>query len=187
LRYFIYLFLIVLILIFSPFLITFENEKINPDLLLVLGGGKEEYRLKKSLEYYMQNLPLSKKIIFTGGNFTYLKTNPKNSRIAFFNNAGIDRDNILHVNTVENTIEEIIYLKDFMIKYGYKKVSIITDRYHLTRVILLTKLLNYEKYSLQVYVVESDYYKDYPIESLFYSFLDNIKIYYNYLKYNLFL
>jgi uncharacterized SAM-binding protein YcdF (DUF218 family) len=174
-------------LIFFPFLFSIENKKIDSDLIMILGGGEEEYRLKESLKYYLENLPSSKKIIFTGGNFTYLKTNPRNSRIAFFNNAGIEKNNIIHVNTVKNTIEEIIYLKDFMIKGGYKKVSIVTDRYHLTRVILLTKLLNYEKYSLQVYVVESDYYKDYPIESLFYSFLDNIKIYHNYIKYNFFL
>jgi uncharacterized SAM-binding protein YcdF (DUF218 family) len=175
--------LIVLILIFSPFLFTIENKKINSDLIVVLGGGEEEYRLKESLEYYMQNVPSSKKIIFTGGNFTYLKTDPKNSRIAFFNNAGINRNDIIHVNTVKNTIDEIIYLKDFMIKNGYKKVSIVTDKYHLRRVILLTRLVNYNEYNLQVHIVVSDYYKDYPIHSLYYTFIDNMKIYYNYIKY----
>ena len=176
-------------IILLPCLIEQEKEFFDKtDFIVLLAGGDSEDRLKKSLEYYKKNVPLSKIIIYTGGDFTYLKTNPSNSRRAYFENNGIDNSNIIHFKNVNNTMEEIILIKEFMLKNNFKKVTIISDDYHAMRISFFANYVQqYKKYDLLLNIECSDYSQNQFFKNIAYKIFESIKLYYNLIKYTVFL
>jgi len=184
-RYYILVILVILFLL--PSLLFVKREFMDkPDLIIVLAGGEGEYRLKKALDYYKKNIPKSNILIYTGGDFTFLKTSPSYSRRFYFENNGIKASNIIHIEHVKNTMDEMKFLKKFMIVNSFKKATIISDSYHSYRISFYTKyLLDYKKYNLSINIENSEYSDKHYFRNILYNFFEIIKLYYNIIKYSI--
>ena len=173
-------------LLLLPFFSLNKNNNSNDvsDLIVLLGGGKKEYRLKKALTYYKKNMPKSKEILYTGGDFTYLKTSPSNSRKFYFKNNNIPLSKIIYIPNTNNTMKELLFIKDYMLKKNYRNVSFISDNYHSFRIKILAKYFAHFENDFKIKVIDSGYSSDHFFNSLLLNFLDNIKLYYNIIKYS---
>lgn len=176
-------------LFFLPVFLSVKKDFLdNADIIIVLAGGENEERLKESLNYYKNNIPKSKLIIYTGGEFTHFKTEPPNSRRYYFENNGIEPSNIINISNVKNTMDEMIFLKDFMIKNSFNKTTIISDKYHAFRIYFITNyLLNYKKDGLEINIKTTKYSEEYFLKNIKYSLIESLKLYYNIIKYKIIL
>lgn len=111
------------------------QEPKKSDIIICLGGGNLD-RPKKALELYENNYSLKKIVILTGDERTKKDkdNNLDDKRIIYLKENLIDINNIIHEKTLKNTIEEIRYIKEYLIKNQYKSAIIISDPPHAKRV-----------------------------------------------------
>ena len=181
------IFISVLIVILTPCFLPIKQDFIGKaDIIIVLAGGENEDRLKESLSYYKNNIPKSKLIIYTGGEFTHFKTEPRNSRRYYFENNGIAPSNIINISNVKNTMDEMMFLKNFMIKNRFNKTTIISDGYHAFRIYFIANhLLDYKKDGLEIDIKSIKYSEESIFKNIKYSLIESLKLYYNIIKYKL--
>ena len=165
-----------------------SKEPKKSEIIICLGGGDINVRIKKALELYQQGYSLKKLILITGGTIFTIKDNKQDSRISYI------EDNMVNINYfyypyTKNTVEELVFLKKFMIKNNYKKVLIVSDSYHTKRINILSSFIGFKKESLDIITVgtslnwwdSSNYYTN--ILSIQAAFSELIKIPYNIIKY----
>ena len=138
-----YKFIKKLILIISSISIFFighfldisDNKKETFDILVSLGGDNGN-RIKKTLSIYQDNYSKSNKLIITGiDNFDKnMKIFELDWRANYLIKKGIKKENIIYNNSAENTLEEIFFIKRYMIKNNLSTVAIISDAPHSRRI-----------------------------------------------------
>ncbi len=161
------------------------EQPVRSDIIVCLGGGTVE-RVKKSIELLEQGYAGKQVLLLIGEswyNQPYIaKNHPEISII-------IDEG-------PTNTMEEVLYINNYMKEYDYKSALIVTDPPHSRRVSLLSSLLSVEDdETMTFHIIDSGvkwwdreyYYKNeraresvqYEIVGIFYSLitygrLDNI-------------
>jgi hypothetical protein len=139
-------------------ILDISKDPIKSDLIISLGGG-DLNRIKKSFELYQSGYS-SKKIIILTGDERSPKDKDKNSddkRIKYLKENHLNTDNIIHEETVKNTIEEIHYIKEYMIKKQYISAIIVSDPPHTKRIrYLLNKIHKSNDDNLSFTLVKSD-------------------------------
>ena len=153
------------------FLDATSNPK-ETDLIICLGGGNYENRGKKSLELYEKDFVKTNTIIFTG------YTNIKDFKGA----------NIVVNRNLQNTYEEVIFVKNYMKENGLKSATFVSEAPHSKRILLFTKLFGMGDFEFNVvgsdYEWDAKYYYKYPHMTAF-VFTEITKIFYNLFLYGL--
>jgi len=169
------------ILLFGFFINKTSTPK-KTDLLVCLGGDNYKKRLDKTLELYNEGYLTGDYIIFTGiKNLEY-----KAKQI-------LKNHSIIVTNNLENTMEEIIGIKNFILKNNIHSIIIVTDIPHSYRVKFFWDNFGIHLENVTLTVVGTDlngswkeeiYLKN--LSSIKYTFLESIKIVYNVILYTLF-
>ena len=181
--------LISFILIFFGFLIySFFNlgkfldvtqEPSKTELLVCLGGGISKNRVNKTVEIYKNGFLEKNHIIFTG-----VSSISKNTYKNFDKNI-----NIITNGKVKNTMEEILYIKDYVKKNNLSSVTFITEAPHSKRVKIFWDNFGEKLENVNFSVVASDfedwnskkYYENNT--TLRYAFSEFTKLIYNFFLY----
>lgn len=174
-------------------IIDITQKPIISDIIVALGGGKE-YRIKKGLYLYRHNFSLSNKIILPNKKYTKLVLSNDFFSV-FLTENKIDSINIINLDGVSNTMEELIAVKKYLIENNMHKVTFISHPTHSLRIKLLANIIaEYKKDNIQVNIVSADHteawnkqYYFLEWESFKLVFLELLKIAYNFLKYCFFL
>jgi uncharacterized SAM-binding protein YcdF (DUF218 family) len=197
--------LLTFLIIFISFLIySFFNlgkfldvaqEPSKTDLLVCLGGGIYETRIKKTIEIYNQNYLKTNDIILTGYVNNPLEVKKRiieDKRITYIKKYISNDLNIIFEKDLKNTVEEVRFIKNYMKENNLKSVTFISDPAHSRRISLFFKYLtkgDEKSYFYQVVAAEdkkwnkNTYYEN--KYSLNYALTELAKLFYGFLKYGL--
>ena len=157
------------------------SQPSKTDLIVCLGGGTDKARTQKTVELYKNGFLKDKSIIFTG-----VKSIDKNTYNMIDKNI-----NIITNDKVKNTMEEVLYIKDFIKEKDLKSVIFITDAPHSRRVKFFWDTFGEKLKDVSFTIVASDltswdsskyYTNDF---SLKYAFSELTKLVYNSILYGL--
>ncbi len=140
------------------------------DIIVYLGGGWSE-RLEKSLQLYKLGYSKTDKIILTGSLIGRLSKEDLNGfyKIEYLKAHGVHEKNIIFAEDTGNTMKEVVFVKNYMLKHRHKSVIFVSDPPHSRRILFLANFINnYDDANLSCIVVGSDadwwnrlhYYKD---------------------------
>lgn len=174
-------------------ILDFTKKPIQSDVIVVLGGGKDS-RIRKGLELYKEKNSISNQIIFTGSDI-YDSIIPKMYFTKFLLDNGVDKNSIINIRNITNTVEELIEVKKYLKQNNFKSVLFVTHPTHTLRIKLLANLLeDYEKENIKINFVSADHTKVWSspyyfleLESIKLVFSEYLKIVYNLIKYTIFL
>jgi len=163
------------------------------DIIVSLGGGMSGDRLKKAISLYKEGFSKSKIFIYTGTDSAEGNFQEFNSRKQYLLSQNIKSKNIFHVdkNMITNTMEELLFIKKYMLYTNYKSVLFVSHPQHSRRISVLANFLaNYKENDLQFSIVscdldswnKSNYYKNKT--SLVTTLRETMKLIYNLMKYN---
>ena len=131
-------FVTILLLLYFVFLnigkwIDVTEEPVKSDIIVCLGGGTID-RVKKSIELFEEGYA-GKQVFLLLGESWYNQPYIKKNYPAM---------HILIDESPKNTKEEVLFIKKYLKKHGYRSALIVTDPPHSRRVSLLTSLLSVE-------------------------------------------
>lgn len=161
---------------------------IKSDIIVSLGGD-EGCRIRKSVQLYQDGFSKSHKLIYTGNDAINKKFSQSGSRYDYFKLHGVT--NIIHINGAVNTMEELFYIKKYMLKNNYHSVLIVSHPFHSRRIIALANYIaNYEKDGLHINVVSCNpknwdklhYYQN--KREIISAISETVKLVYNMIKYS---
>ena len=163
------------------------------DIIVVLGGDWLGFRVKKALALYKEGFSQKKKIVVNGCQQIYLKEGGRvyRSEVSYLLAHDIPAKNIDTPNVCGNTMDEVEWIKRYMLEHKYHSLIIVTDPPHTRRVRILTKIADYSENGIKVVFVGADvpwwnrtkYYED--MQALRYVAFETIKIPFNYLAYGI--
>ncbi|WP_368029616.1 YdcF family protein [Arcobacter sp. s6] len=174
-------------------ILDLTTEPITSDIIVVFGGAKY-WRIVKGLNLYLQNYSTTNKIILPNKEYSKLVLKEGFSYDFIIKN-NIIKSNILYLNHVSNTMEELLEIKKYLKENNLNKVIFISHPTHSLRIKLLANIIaDYEKDNIQINFVSADdtkvWNKQYYFlewQSIKLVFLELIKIPYNLIKYTIFL
>jgi uncharacterized SAM-binding protein YcdF (DUF218 family) len=166
---------------------------VKSDIIVVLGGGKDT-RIKQGFILYKNHYSKSENIIFTGDDL-YDEVFPVFSRSQYLIQKGVKPSNIIHIAHVSNTMEELIEIKKYLLKHHLKTVLFVTHPTHTRRIKILANFIaDYDDANITISFSEADDTKVWNKNLYFLNFesiklvlLEYLKIFYNLLKYTVFL
>lgn len=157
------------------------KEASKTELLVCLGGGHHKYRVDKTIQLYEDKYLESNYIIFTGI-----------QKLDFIVNEILDSNINIEINkNVKNTMEEVLYVKEFIKTHNLKSVTFITEPPHSRRIKLFWDNFGLDMKDVEFKVVASRYdnwdkdlyyYNEYTKS---YAFSEVSKIFYNFFVYGL--
>lgn len=160
----IYKILILLFLLIVSTIIIFINlgrfvdisqKPDKADIIVSLGGGLSGCRLKTTLLLYKNGYSKSGKFIYTGTDFLDKDVDPSLSRKEYLLNNGIKNKDIIHIgkSVIANTMEEVYFIKKYMLAHHYKSVIFVSHPQHSRRISTLAKTVaDYEEAGLHLVV-----------------------------------
>ena len=165
-----------------------------PSNIIVVLGGEKDIRIRKGLNLYVKNFSISHKIILPNKNYTK-GVLPKGFLDNFINENKINKSNIINLEGVSNTVEELLKVKKYLKENNFNNVMFISHPTHSLRIKLLANIIaNYKKDNIQLSIVAADHtnvwnkqYYFLEFESIKLVFLESLKIPYNIIKYTFFL
>lgn len=170
------------------------TEKPKPTDIIVVLGGYENTRILEGLNLYIDGFSISNKIILPNKQFIgwVLK---KDFLSNFIKENKINESNIVNLENVSNTMDELIAIKKYLNDNNLNEITIVTHPTHTLRIKLLANIIaNYEKDNIKINFVEADHTKVWnkyfyflELESIKLVFLELLKIPYNLIKYTIFL
>lgn len=158
--------------------------------IIVSLGGDDGKRLHKAVELYTQGYSASALFIHTGQN-RYADESDKRAE-ALILAENIQKNKLIHIEirTARNTVTELLLIRDFMLKHGYKSVLFVSTPMHTRRIrILADQIAEYKENGLEYTLTPSYRWTGsstylYSKESREYVFLEMLKLGYNLIKYN---
>lgn len=163
----------------------------SADIIVSLGGDKGS-RIKKTMELYENHLSKTGKIILTGvDDFDpEMRSYELDWRATYLTEKGIERDNLVFNSKAENTLEEIFFIKKYMIEHSLHSVMFITDPPHSRRIdFFASKIANYQDVNLSYIIVatqnewwDRDRYYTNP-EAIIFVINESVKLTYYYIQY----
>lgn len=128
------IFLILSLVIFLNFgkFIDVTQKPQKADIIVALGGDESGCRLKTALSLYQDGISKSGKFIYTGEN----SFSPAMSRKEYLISNGIKPKDIVHVDEtiIFNTMEEVFFIKMYMLKHHLKSVVFVSHPQHSRRI-----------------------------------------------------
>lgn len=125
------IFILIIFILLSKlgYFLDLTKENIPEANILVSLGGDNGNRIKKTLELYENNYSTSKKIIITGiDNFdSTMKIYELEWRASYLVKKGLKIENIIFNTKAQNTLEEILFIRDYMKNNEYNNLIIVSD------------------------------------------------------------
>lgn len=192
---------VILFLILSLFsLLVFLNlgrfidvtqKPVQADIIVSLGGDSG-CRIKTALSLYKNGFSKSDKIIYTGRGNIRKGLEPSLSIKKYLLNNGVQNKNIIHIDKsiIANTMEEVYFIKKYMLTHDYKSVIFVSHPQHSRRISTLAKAVaKYEEACLHLMVASCNpkwwnreaYYTNKT--SFQVTMIESGKLLYNLLKY----
>ncbi len=170
-----------------------SSEPVKSDIVVALGGDFSGCRLKKALELYKKGYSKSGKILYTSRDSVSKSLDKSGSREQYLLNHGVAEENIVHVKRemVFNTMEEVLFIKKYMLYHHYKSVLIVSHPQHSRRIQTFAKYFaKYEDSDLTLHIASCQpkwwnakkYYESETARKV--TFMEVEKLIYNLLKYN---
>ena len=170
-----------------------SSEPVQSDIIVSLGGDPSGCRLKKALELYKEGYSKSGKILYTSRDSVSKSLDKNGSRKQYLLDHGVAEKNIVHVKRemVFNTMEEVLFIKKYMLYHHYKSVLIVSHPQHSRRIQTFAQYFaNYAESRLRLHIASchprwwnaSKYYENELSRKV--TFLEVEKLIYNVLKYN---
>ncbi len=167
------------------------QQPVKADIIVSFGGDSGS-RIKRSLQLYKEGYSRSHKIIYTGSDKASSKPDsPFYSIRQYLLNNGVNKDDIVHIDfsMIRNTMEEIFFVKEYMLRHGMKHVLFVSTPFHTRRIKTLADIVaKYDNAGLHYTIVgaytwkdQSTYYKN--KDARFYVITEIKKLLYNLLKY----
>ncbi len=184
-----------LILIFDAgYFVDASQPPARSDLIASLGGGDGK-RIRKALQLYEQGYSLSGKLLYTGRDVIRptLKPPQRFSKHALLLSHRLKENQIIYVpsGVITNTAEELFFIRDYMLRHGYRSVMIVSSPIHTRRIRLLARYIaRYPKYGLHLTVTSHHNPHWHPGRYIFDPYwrhavwLEIQKLIYNMLKYS---
>ena len=113
----------------------------HADILVCLGGGSKNERIATTVNLYKKGFSEKKIILLTGYSGTKKKGSCDN-RILYLKKKNIPKNHIIIHQNLKNTVEEVLFIKRYMLKNKMRTALIITDIPHSRRVKLFFKLFS---------------------------------------------
>lgn len=136
-------------------LLDITEEPQKTDLIVYLDGGGVE-RMEKTLELYKLGYSKTGKIIFTASPTHHIDRKTVIDKKVYFTEHGIPKDNLVHAKKVKNTMEEVLFVKNYMLRHKLKSVIFVSDPPHSRRIIFLAQsIAKYNANGLSCSVVGS--------------------------------
>ncbi len=132
-----YLVLFLLVVIFSQIGNFFDISQSPKQVDVIVSlGGDNGLRIKKTLELYDKNMSKTKKIILTGvDNFDKsMKIYELDWRADYLLKKGVKKENIVFNALAKNTLDEIFFIKSYLLKHKLHSVMFVTDPPHSRRI-----------------------------------------------------
>ncbi len=169
--------------------ITEEAKK--SDIIVSLGGDHYGCRVKKTVSLYKQGISSSGILLYTGPDDLHRDFKEFRSKKQYFLDQNIKDENIFHVNRITNTMEELFFIKKYMLHNNYKSVVFVSHPHHSRRIEMLANIIaGYKDNGLNLSIVncnpvyweKNKYYTNKT--ALTATLLDAVKLVYNLVKYN---
>jgi hypothetical protein len=173
--------------------VDITEPPLKSDIIVSLGGDEEGCRLKKALNLYKEGFSTSGKFIYTFIDDINLSDSPIHSRRDYLEQNGVPQEKIVHVDEtmIENTMEEVFFIKQYMQKHHYKTVIFVSHPHHSRRIDFMARhIAHYDEAGIKFRIVSCEpywwdrehYYKTHVgIAATMYEI---IKLFYNAVKYN---
>ncbi len=193
--------ILIFILLFFLSLALFMNlgrfvdvtqKPVKADIIVSLGGNYYGCRIKEALSLYKNGYSKSGKFMYTGEDAVHKALEPSLSKKKYLLNNGVDNKDIIHIDKsiITNTMEEVFFVKKYMLAHQYKSVIFVSHPQHSRRISTLAKTIaDYEEAGLNLQVASCNppwwnrttYYRN---ETSFKVTIREIgKLFYNLIKY----
>jgi uncharacterized SAM-binding protein YcdF (DUF218 family) len=167
------------------------SQREKPVDIIVSLGGDNGKRIKKVLSLYKNKISKSGKIIITGvdGFDKDMKPFELDWRADYLEKKGVKKEDIVLNTRAKNTLEEVFFIKDYMISNNLHSVVFVTDAPHSRRIHYFIKnIANYKDNNLNHVIVSTDnewwdrdrFYTD-P-EAVIFVVNESIKLIYYYIQ-----
>lgn len=165
---------------------------IKSDIIVSLGDDYSGIRLKKALEIYKQGYSKSKILIYTGRDTLHHSVNISGSKHAYLLNQDLKNKNIINIDKtiIQNTMEEVLFIKKYMLYNNYNSVIFVTHPTHSRRIKTFAEYIgHYRESGLTLSIVSCDthwwnkekyYLNRTAVNETMYEI---IKLFYNLIKY----
>jgi len=168
--------------------VDISTKATKADIIVSLGGD-QGCRLRKALKLYQNGFSTSQKLIYTGNDSINKHFSKSASRYNYLKSHGVS--NIVHINGAVNTMEELFYIKKYMLKYHYTSALFVSHPFHSRRIITLANsIAHYKDDGLHISVVscqpkdwdKDNYYKN--KKEMISALSETVKLVYNLIKYS---
>lgn len=164
------------------------------DIIVSLGGDESGCRLKKALQFYREGNSLSGKFLYTHvDTLSNHAMSASGSRRHYLEENGVIPADIVHIdeNVVYNTMEEVFFIKKYLLAHHYRSVLFVSHPQHSRRIEWMARYLaDYEGSGLtyQVAGCEPDWWHRNTYfqnkTGIAVAVQELVKIVYNFFKYN---
>jgi len=170
-----------------------SKKPVQSDIIVALGGDYSGCRLKEALKLYKEGFSRSGKILYTSRDSVSKFLDKSGSRRQYLLNNGVAENDIVHIRRemVSNTMEEVLFIKKYMLYHHYNSVLIVSHPQHSRRIQTFAQYIaDYKDVGLVLNITAchpkwwnaNRYYKN---ETAFKTaVLEFEKLVYNLLKYN---
>ena len=131
----------------------------NSDLIVSLGGDRDYDHVKKALELFENRFSRSGYLMING--FDYLGKCGFNDPYRtpsgrYLTGNGVEKSRILFMKNATNTMEELRFVKKYLLDHDMHSVIIVSSPPHLRRIRFLASLNGYEASGIRLWIVGSD-------------------------------
>ena len=150
------LFFCLFIFINLRYFVDITEEPIQSDIIVSLGDDEDGCRLNTAISLYKHGYSKSKKLTYTGRDTISKAVTPSCSKKKYLLNNDIENNDIIHIDKsiISNTMEEVFFIKKYMLIHNYKSVIFVSHPQHSKRISILAKYVaDYEESGLKLVVV----------------------------------
>ena len=167
------------------------SEQPHPVDIIVSLGGADSFRIKTTFRLYENNMSKSEKIIITGIDCfdPGIKSHKVDWRESYLKKSGVKKSNIILINEAKNTLQEILFVKQYLLEHQMHSVMFVSSPPHSKRISLFAAdVAKYQDANISYIIVASDaewwdkdrYYTD-P-EAVVYVLKESVKYAYYYMR-----
>ncbi len=132
------------------------KKPVKSDIIVSLGGDTGGSRIKTALKLYQNGFSKSGKFIYTEKDSIPRSFYPTMSRRDYLEHNGVQSQDIVHVDetVITNTMEEIFFIKMYMLQHNLKSVIFVSHPHHSRRISTLAKAVaDYNEAGLQLITI----------------------------------
>jgi len=168
------------------------EEPKQSDIIVSLGDDFSGCRLKKALSIYKKGYSSVGKLVYTGRDALNPSIDASGSKTTYLLRQNLKNKEFTHIDKsiILNTMEEVLFIKKYMLYHNYKSVMFVSHPQHSRRIKVFAEYIaNYKESGLDLSIVSCDpiwwskktYYLNKT--ALKVTIYEIVKLFYNLIKY----